>query len=188
MNELEIVNGMIALIGELPVESLLEDHGYVPTARTILAEESRTLQAKGFYFNTEGGWGAEDPFLYPDDNGEILLPSDIIGIRALGDRVVQQRGTRLYDTGRRTFQFAQPIAVELIRELPLTDLPPIANDAVAAQARATFVARHGNASDQGPALAAARAMVALYAENTRQMNAFPLQGRGWRARLSLRRR
>lgn len=188
MNELTIVNGMIALIGELPVESLLEDHGYVPTARTILAEASRTLQAKGFYFNTEGGWGAEDPFLHPDDNGEILLSPDVIGVRALGDRTVQQRGIRLYDTGRRSFQFTEPLPVELIRELPIADLPPLANDAVAAQARATFVARHGNTADQGPALAAAQAMIALYAENTRQMNAFPLQGRGWRARMSLRRR
>ena len=95
MNELTIVNGMLSLIGELPVESLYEDHGYVPTARDILDEADKDIQSRGWWFNVER------TTLEPDPNGEIVLGGDIISFSPYmstePSRFVQ-RGTRVYDT------------------------------------------------------------------------------------------
>ena len=182
MNELTIVNSMLALTGETPVESLYEDHGMVPTARDILDEADRDIQAASWWFNTE------DATLTPDGSGYIVLATDVTGVTAKAPhRQFTQRGNRLYDARSGSYTMTGPVDVTLRRRVPLEDLPHEALSAIAAQARALFSSRHGNAQDTGPAREAMARMVALRTRDIQEAKAMPLQALGWRLRNSFRR-
>lgn len=183
MNELQIVNSMLSLIGELPVESLLEDHGYVPSCRDIIAESLRFILTKGWWFNTECG------NLPADVDGEVLIPSDALELRIESGyaSTYVQRGGRVYDTSKMTYNIGHSVNVEMIRDLTLAELPAVANDAVAAMARRVFAGRHGDKTDSAPLREEQAAVAALVAHDIRQRASHPLQARSARARRSFRR-
>lgn len=125
--ELEAVNVILSTIGEAPVNSLA---GQTTTdaalAITKLAEISKSVQGRGWNFNTDLGYP-----LTRDVNGEIPLPANLARVEIdkckhpLVKAVV--RGTRLYDRLNRTFKWTQDLTADkLVTFLPFTDLPEIA--------------------------------------------------------------
>jgi hypothetical protein len=69
--ELDAVNTMLYTIGEQPVSSLAESGlADVAIAKTILTEQSRRFQAKGWDFNTD-----KDYALAVDINSKIPVPT-----------------------------------------------------------------------------------------------------------------
>lgn len=136
--ELEAVNTLLNVIGESPINSL-ESSGNVDaaTARSILSEVNRSLQAKGWHWNTET---MELPLSSPDRF--ILLPSNTMRCSVPGQGVdVVQRGGRLYDRRRNTYAFERPLRAELVLLLGFDELPQAARELCVARAARVFQQR-----------------------------------------------
>ena len=79
------------------------------------------------------------PLSHPEK--EIILPSNTLSVDTTGpdQRVdVVQRGSRLYDRKRHTFQFERPLRVDLVTLLPFDDLPQAAREYIVIRAGRVF--------------------------------------------------
>lgn len=170
MDELDVINEMLATMGEAPLNQLDEDHPYVAAGRRFLASTNRKVQARGWWFNTE--WLS----MVPDATSNfVYIPEDIIsaeGIRNLCAYRYTQRGRRLYDVTNGTFEITEnPVAIQIIREIPFDEVPPTAQDAIGQNAVLRFQKNY----DADPQKTreqtqdAADAMIILKSEHTRQM-------------------
>lgn len=173
---LDVVNECLATLGEVPLNTLAEPHEFKASAQRYLSRANRRVQQKGFWFNTEAAVFPPSPA-----TGHITLPADAISWRS-GSRArdtltlaapqpwLVQRGTRLYDTRTRSYVHTEDATGELIREVPFEELPPVANDAVAAEAvlrfQSSFDADNSKRQELGQAWALT--ITALSAENIRQ--------------------
>jgi hypothetical protein len=142
--ELEAVNTMLSVIGEAPVNSL---EGAVSTdvltARSILKELSRSIQNKGWHFNTE-----YDYPLTPDTNGAITIPANVARISLPSpDNYLTQRGNRLYNIQDRTYTFTETVKVTAVLLLPFEDLPEVARRFILISAARVFSDRMDRNTD-----------------------------------------
>lgn len=124
-SELDVVNTMLSLIGEAPVNSLtVSGLSEVALAKQILDETNRELQEKGWSFNTESNF-----ILTRDLDNKIPLPPN--GLRIALDKrhasmSVSQRGGFLYDRIKHTYVFDKDLYVTVVFFLPFDDLPQAA--------------------------------------------------------------
>ena len=173
---LDVVNECLATLGEVPLNTLAEPHEFKASAQRYLSRANRRIQSTGYWFNTESATLAPAPL-----TGHITLSGDTIswrsGVRARDTLTLEaaqpwlvQRGTRLYDTRNRTYVHTLPAIGTLIREVPFEDLPPVANDLIAAEAVLRFQSSFDadNSKRQELAQAWSLATTALRAENIRQ--------------------
>ena len=122
--ELQAVNLMLSVIGELPVDDLrlAEVNADVKMALQLLRSATRALQVKGWQFNTNL---AQTLDRAPD--GTIRLPDN--AVRCVPAEDVDQdvrfaiRGQRLYDLKNNTFVWDRDVVVDLTILLPFEDLP-----------------------------------------------------------------
>lgn len=138
--ELEAINTMLSTIGEAPVNTV-EDNGIVDAviARQILRATSREVQARGWHFNTDKNYP-----LFPDENGELLLPVTTLRCDTVGDSQsldVVVRGHRLYDRRNHTYQFTKDIRVDLVILLSFEDLPEAARNYITVRSSRIFQER-----------------------------------------------
>lgn len=173
---LDVVNECLATLGEVPLNTLAEPHEFKASARRYLARASRRIQSLGYWFNVEKAILSPSPI-----TGHITLPADALSWRS-GSRArdtlsifpaepwLVQRGTRLYDTRTRSYVHTKDASGEIIREVHFEELPPLANDAVAAEAVLRFQSSFDadNSKRQELAQALAQAMTSLKSENIRQ--------------------
>lgn len=133
--ELEAVNEMLSAISESPVDSLNEGNADVQEAVRLLRQESRKVQATGWWFNTEL------ITLTPDGNSHLVLPSNTLRVKTLftdNDRRYVIRGNKLYDTDENTYVIPQDIEVEIVVGLLWTELPDVAREYITAKAGYVF--------------------------------------------------
>jgi hypothetical protein len=141
-SELEAINTILSVIGESPISSLSDISSVADavTAQSILSEVSRQVQTKGWHFNTE-----KDFELSPDTFAkEIVIPSNALRVDSMGDdreMDVVQRGHRLYDRVKHTFQFDKSIKCDLVVLLPFDQLPQAARHYVTIKAARIFQSR-----------------------------------------------
>jgi hypothetical protein len=141
-SELEAINTILSVIGESPISSLSDISSVADavTAQSILSEVSRQVQTKGWHFNTE-----KDFELSPDTFAkEIVIPSNALRVDSMGDdreMDVVQRGNRLYDRVKHTFQFDKSIKCDLVVLLPFDQLPQAARHYVTIKAARIFQSR-----------------------------------------------
>lgn len=120
--KLDAINTMLSTIGEAPINTL-EDIGSVDAvmAEQILDSTSREVQGRGWHWNTEHEYKIQ-----PDVNGSLWLPPTVL--RAddskgrLGKDVVV-RGQRLYDRRRHSYEFTDPMTIDLMVLLEFEELP-----------------------------------------------------------------
>lgn len=174
---LDVVNECLATLGETPLNTLSEPHAFKGAALAALDKANKRIQAPGWWFNVESITMKPAP-----DTGHMQLPGDCIkwnsGVRT-PDTLSRgkpapwaiQRGTRLYDTRTRTYVFTEEIVGEVVREVPFEELPPTANDFVAAEAVMKFQSSFDgdNSRRQELAQSWATARTELRAEQTRQV-------------------
>lgn len=131
-SELDAVNEMLAAIGEDPASSL----DFLPpsgnTALHLLRETSRSVQSEGYWFNTE-----RDYPLTPGEDRRIAVPSNVIDLDGVEPGVIQ-RGSYLYDTNARSYQFSAPMFCDVTIFLPWNELPTAAKWAITASATERF--------------------------------------------------
>lgn len=138
LSELDVINEMLSVLGEAPLNEIDEEHPLVPAAKRILRIATYRIQSESWWFNREL------VTLHPDPTtGEVLTPAD--SIRAdPQDRTwdLIQRGRRLYDTTNATYEIGKDVPVVLIRLIPFTDLPPTAQQVISLAAQVEFNKAH----------------------------------------------
>ena len=128
MTELDVINDCLATLGESPLVEIDEDHPFVAGIRRAFANQSEAVQAETWWFNKEL------ITLIPDASSKfIYVPQDTIRCDPVIDTYgtynslpIVQRGRRLYDTDKNSYEFDKNIDCILIRNIPFTDLPPSA--------------------------------------------------------------
>lgn len=163
LTKLDVVNDMLACLGELPVNSLDEGHPMVPTAQRLLAIASSREQGKGWWFNKE----LTD--LTPDTEGFIYLPNDTLRVdpQARNLKYVQ-RGRRLYKPFEPNvatkYKFDKTVRCWLIREVPFDDCPVSAQMYISYSAQLDFMKSYEADSDKF------RQVQLLYVDALRTLN------------------
>jgi len=147
LTKLDVVNDMLALLSEAPLNTLEEDHDLVPSCLAALRNASYREQSKAWWFNQEL------VTLSPDaGTGNIMLPSDTIRVDPTNGQLnYVQRGRRLYKAyalpSEDRYKFTQPVAVELVRLIDFEDLPVAAQLFISASAKLQFQTNYdGDAS------------------------------------------
>lgn len=141
-SELEAINTILSVIGESPISSLSEVSSVADavTAQSILSEVSRQVQTKGWHFNTE-----KDFELTPDTySKEVVVPTNALRVDSMGDdreMDVVQRGNKLYDRKKHTFQFDKSVKCDLVVLLPFDQLPQAARHYITIKAARIFQSR-----------------------------------------------
>lgn len=133
-SQLDAVNIMLSTLGEAPVSDLsasgLSD---VATAKTLLHNVSRAVQAEGWHFNTE-----VDYDLTPEAvTGYLLLPSNQLRVdttKEYHDTDVAVRGDKLYNRKKHTFVFTEKVQVDMVVFLPFEDMPEAARNYITIKA------------------------------------------------------
>lgn len=131
---LEVVNSMLGLLGELPVNSITDPHTLIPAALAAITNQNALVQVDFWWFNVEY------PTLIPQaGSGLILVPEDAASVDSLTQYPrLAVRGNRLYNLDDITDVFTQPMRVRLHRVLPFSDAPSIARAHIAAKAKLEF--------------------------------------------------
>ena len=131
---LEVVNSMLGLLGELPVNSITDPHTLIPAALAAITNQNALVQVDFWWFNVEY------PTLIPQaGSGLILVPDDAASVDSLTQYPrLAVRGNRLYNLDDITDVFTQPLRVRLHRVLPFSDAPAIARAHIAAKAKLEF--------------------------------------------------
>jgi hypothetical protein len=163
--QLDAVNDMLAILGELPVNDLLSSHPLVPTALRDLRTASELLQTQRWWFNTE------TVTLQPQvGTKHILLPADTLAADPYDAAPrTAVRGNLLYNSDTGSIEWDKAVTLRLHRMLPFDELPLLARMCISYTAQITFGVTHsadpGKVSRIETALATARA--ALGAEDIR---------------------
>ncbi|RWP18866.1 MAG: phage tail protein [Mesorhizobium sp.] len=125
LTELEAINEILATSAESPVSTLEENQVIdASLAMNTLRATSVEVQTIGWNFNTEEGVS-----ITPDQNGEIILPRNVLKVDTSGESGsinAVQRGQRLYNKGDRTLKFTSPVTVDWVLGLDFEDLPSTA--------------------------------------------------------------
>lgn len=135
---LEAVNLMLSTIGEAPVNTV-ENNGVIDAviARHHLSTINREVQTRSWHWNRE-----ENVTITPSHpEGFIILPSNTLRVDTSGPSAgidVVQRGNRLYDRIRHTYQFERPITVDITVLLPFEELPEAARHYITIRAARKF--------------------------------------------------
>ena len=145
--ELEAINIMMAAIGEAPVNTLT---GSLPVdvkiAQSTLVEINKSVQAEGWSFNTE-----IDVTLTRNASKQIVLPVNVLRIDANihqhPDIDPIQRGLKLYDRLKNTFEFDEDLICTVVYFRDFDEIPEQARSYINIRAARIFVDRL--VSDQG---------------------------------------
>lgn len=129
MTELEAVNVLLTTIGEAPVNTLTGNQVTdVTVAKQVLNEISREVQSQGWHFNTQ-----PKIKLVPDTNKNLLVPADTARVDADTKNIVLMSG-KLFDLDKRSYEFSQPLEVDIVFYMDFTELPDIAKRYITARA------------------------------------------------------
>ena len=127
MTELEAVNICLRAVGESPVTTTSSQNPYVIAASNIVNSERKNLLAEGWWFNTQ-----RQLTLTPDRNKFIFVPINTLAINT-NDRngAIAVRKDKLIDLYNNTFEFNEPITLDLVEDLSYEELPFSAARAIA---------------------------------------------------------
>jgi len=130
-SKLEVINQMLGVMGELPVNTLSSPHTIVSAGLQELENESIRVQARGWWFNQE------TPTLTPQSGTNFInLPNNTLQVDTLTQfPEVAARGTRLFNATTSSYEFTAPVDVRLTRYLDFDELPYLARFYVAAGAK-----------------------------------------------------
>lgn len=134
MTKLEILNHLLAVVGETPVSNPDSNHPTAISARVFIDKVDKQVQRRGWWFNED-----KKLPLVANSIGEVVIPSNTEKVKpsSIRDRFVR-RGTRLYDPINHTFTLNRTVEVDIILRLDLEDLPETAAAAISAQAAYEF--------------------------------------------------
>lgn len=138
ITELDVVNDMLAALGESPINSLLEDHPLVSSGTRMLRVANLREQTKQWWFNLEHVVLVPDPV-----TGYMVTPADTIRVTPTDTTLnYVQRGSRLYKAygygAEDRYVFTDSLPCWLVRLVPFADLPATAQVLISISAQVDF--------------------------------------------------
>ena len=145
MSDLEAVNRMLNSIGQAPINTLpTSGIGDAAKALKQLSATAREVQAVGWSWNTDYAYS-----LTPDaSDNSLILPVGALDADAtdptvnLVIRPHPESGAQvLYDIDNQTFEFTEPVEVDIIWGFEFNDLPAVAREYITVAAARRFQAQ-----------------------------------------------
>ena len=130
---LELINSMLSTTGTARLTAEDVSHPNYVTADVILSDVIEEFSSRPLWFNTTRRT------LEPNVDGRVLVPSNALScdpVDATLDYAI--RGQYLFDLGNYTDIINASVDCEIIAELDLEDMPPIARQFVRAHARLQY--------------------------------------------------
>jgi hypothetical protein len=127
---LDLINSMLATTGTAKLSSEDTTHPAYVTADFVLSTVIEEFSSKPMWFNTTRRT------LSPNTDGRIVVPGNALSCDP--DDITKDyaiRGQYLFDNGNYTDIIGTEVAVVIVAELPLEDMPPIALQFIRAHAR-----------------------------------------------------
>lgn len=123
MQKLDMINAMLAAVGENPVTDAESQHPSAIKARGTLSRISTVVQDKPWMFNTE-----VDILLTPNAQNKIILPGNTLYFIPNADcSFIVERSKQLYDTLNHTYDFTSGVRGTLRLNLQPEECPePVA--------------------------------------------------------------
>lgn len=119
-NRLDIVNAMLAVNGEAPVDSTSTDPAAIQ-ADNALERINKKVQSRGWWFNKE------DMKLSPNLAGEVILPQNTLSADPVDSRSAYvKRGTKLYDRKYNTANIGKDVLCTIVLQIDIEELPELA--------------------------------------------------------------
>ena len=133
---LEAVNAILANVGQAPVSSL-EVSGFadVAIAKSLLERVSRSVQKRGWHFNTEDNYE-----LAVNADSKIPVPPNALMCDPMPSESVDAvaRGGFLYDRENHTYTFTEAVDCRIVFYLEFEQLPEAAREYITIRAARTF--------------------------------------------------
>lgn len=140
ISQLDVVNGMLALVGETPANSLSDSYPLIAAGLAAIKVASVRELTRGWWFNTE------TVTLAATADGSVMVPDDILKIDPTDTSLAYvQRGNRLRNTqpvsGTTSPYFiGKDVEVRVVLNIPFDDLPAPAQLLVQYSAQLEFSA------------------------------------------------
>lgn len=119
INELDICNGCLATLGEVPLIELTDDHPFVPAARASFRSAMLEVAGRSWWFNTD------IVQLRATSEGLTYVPDDSVSVYPVATDELTVRGRKLYNRSTGTFSVGDQKCI-IVRLLELEDLPIMA--------------------------------------------------------------
>lgn len=133
MTELDLVNGVLSVAGDAPIQALNDTYQPVFIIRKMLNNASKKLQSKTYWFNTE-----YEVTLTPNTiNSKIILPANLLRFEPCDVRYVA-RGLSVYDRTSRTTIITEDVIADLSVQLSFEELPEVAREHLLALCRLQY--------------------------------------------------
>lgn len=118
LTELDVINGCLATMGEIPLVELIDDHPLVASARQEFRDARIAETARRWWFNT-------DYITLAPANGVpfVYVPEDAVEVTPLDRTDLTRRGRRLYNRMTGTYEINSPVRCLVVRDIPFEDLP-----------------------------------------------------------------
>jgi hypothetical protein len=168
LSQLDVINDMLATMGESPLNAIDEDHPLVASGVRTLKTVSWREQGKGWWFNKE------ILSVEADADGNIFVPMDAISVDpVIPTNAFVHRGRRLYNPNGGTFTFTPgtTFSCKVVRSVPFEDLPPNAANYIGACAVLAFQVNYDGDKGKTETLKSARreAYIQLHTEHIRNV-------------------
>lgn len=139
---LEAVNRVISIVGQDPVNSLVDGTSVdVINALEFIEQEKKRLCTRGWWFNTE------TVTLRPNALDGLIPANPSFILMAAPRRRLVVRDEYLYDLDAGTNRFSAPVTMQVIRNETFEDLPAPARNYIVAKATRRFQARFMGAAE-----------------------------------------
>lgn len=119
ITELDIVNGCLATMGEVPLVEITDDHPFVPAARASFRAAMMEVAGRNWWFNTD------TVVLRKTEGGMTYAPEDAVSVYPVRDDRLTVRGRRIYNRIEGTYEVGDQQCV-VVRMLDFEDLPQMA--------------------------------------------------------------
>ena len=121
--ELSAVNSILGSIGQSPVTNLNFTNPEIEFIYNLLKESNVEVQSEGWVYNREDHY----PFT-PDANKHISVPSNVLRMDVCEEEVyrttdVVKRDGKLYNKVKHTYEFDEPLDMNVVWLFPFEDLP-----------------------------------------------------------------
>ena len=133
ITELEVVNSVLSVAGDNPVQSLDDEYQPVFIIKQMINDVSRDMQTKKYWFNTEYEVELESNNI----TDKITLPFNILHFEPQDTRYVA-RGLTVYDRQERTSTITDSITADICVMLEFNELPQPARKYIQAMCRKQY--------------------------------------------------
>lgn len=138
-DKLDAINILLAAVGESPVNTLNNTQSVdVDNAIRMLDGVSRTIQSKGWTFNTS----SEQTIIPDSTNHKIRYNPTWISYLSTDGNTYVKRGDYLYNLTGNTFNFEKNITLTIIEAVDFDDLPDVFKTYITANAASKFQAKY----------------------------------------------